>query len=150
MRPDHCPQGLLPQKTLSGKTTAYPLLRCREQQNIRVSDQQFYPSGNYHCRALSLPLAGGAVFQMDQAASQNQSLLWDNRKCRENSNLDSYLSLRSRGYNQKKPETGPESLHNSTDFERHPLRENAHFTSTCKYRLQRTSDTDQQPAEFIR
>ena len=149
MRPDHCPQRLLREKKLPGKTTAYSLLRCREQQNTRVSDQQLCPSGNNHRRPVSLPLAGGAVFQMDQAASQNQGVLWDNRECREDSDLDCYLRLRSCSDCQKNPETGPESLHNSTDSERHPIRENAHFTGTFKYRLQRTRGTYQQPAEFI-
>jgi len=73
--------------------------------------------------------------ELDQAASQNQGLLWHHRKRSQNSDMDCHLRLCSRRHREKDLESGPESLHNSTGFERDAIRENAHFTGTCKNNL---------------
>ncbi len=121
VRPDCYPQGLLCQERLPGKTPTHWILRFKEQQNACVFDQQFCPAGQNNCRSLSLPMASGAVFQMDQATSQDQGFLWHHRKRRKDSSLDRYLRLRPRSYRQKRPESRPKSLHNFTGFERHPF-----------------------------
>ena len=115
MRSDCHPQGSLCEKGLSGKTPPHSLLRFKEQENACVSYQQLRTAGYTDCRFVSLPLAGRTVFQMDQAASQNQSFLWHHRKCRQDPDLDRHLCLCSRGYREKNLESGTKPLHNSTD-----------------------------------
>ena len=80
--------------------------------------------------ALQMPLAGGAVLQMDQTAPAYQSLFWHIRERREDSSVDCNLGLCVGGDNQKGIESGFESLHNSTDSERDFIRESVYFTGT--------------------
>lgn len=67
---------LLCQEGLSGKTPAHSFLRCAAGKKAGFSDQQFQSARSHDHRALSAPLANRAVLQVDQAAPQNQSLLW--------------------------------------------------------------------------
>ena len=150
MRSDCHPQGSLCEKGLPGKTPTHPLLRFKEQQNACASDQQLRPSGHHDCRSLSLPMAGGVVFQVDQTTSQDQGLLWHHRKCRQDPDLDRHLGLCSRGYCEEDLESGPKSLHNSTGSERDPFRKRPHLSSTFKYQLHKPRGPVQQPSEFIR
>lgn len=137
-------------KRTTRKNSAHPLLRFKEQQNARASDQQFRPASRHDCRYLSLPLAGGVVFQMDQTTSQDQSLLWHHRECRQDPDMDRHLSLCSRGHREENLESGPKSLHNSTDSEPDPFRKKTHLSSTFKCQLRKPSWPSQQPIEFIR
>ena len=73
-------------------------------------------------------MARGIIFQMDQATPADRSILRYFVECREDSSLDSNIGLRTCVDHKEAVESGPESLHNSTDFERHTFRENAHFT----------------------
>ena len=150
MRSDCRPQGSLCEKGLPGKTPTHPLLRFKEQQNVCIPDQQLRPAGHHDCRSLSLPLAGGAVFQMDQAASQDQGLLWHHRECSQDPDLDRHLGLCSRGHREEDLEIGPKSLHNSTDFERDPFRKRTNLSSTFKCQLHKPGGQSQQPIESIR
>jgi hypothetical protein len=137
--------------TIPGETPPHPLLRFKEQENVCVSDQQLLPAGHHDCRSLSLPLAGEIVFQMDQAASQNQGLLWHYRECSQNSDLDRHLGLCARGYREENLESGPKSLHNSTDSEPDPFRKKSkiNLSSTFKYQLHNPGRQSQQPIESI-
>lgn len=101
-------------------------------------------------RTLSQSLAGGAVFQVDQAASPDQGILWHHRKRRQDPDMDRHLRLCSGGDREKDLESGPQSLHNSTGFERDSFRENAYFTSTYEYVLRKQGGSPQQPVKFIR
>jgi hypothetical protein len=145
-----CDQGVLCEKGLPGKTPTHPLLRFKEQQNSCVSDQQLSPAGHHDCQPLSLPMAGGVVFQVDQTAPQNQSFLWHHRECRQDSDLDRHLSLCSRGDREEDLESGPKSLHNSTDSECHPFRKRTNLSSTFKCQLHKSGRPTQQPIESIR
>jgi hypothetical protein len=97
----------------------------------------------------TLSLAGRAVFQMDQAASQDQGLLRHHRECSQNSDMDRHLGLCSRGHCEEDLESGPKSLHNSTDSEPDPFRENAYFPSTFKFQLHKPGGLSKQPIESI-
>jgi hypothetical protein len=134
----------------SGKTPTHPLLRFKEQQNVCVSDQQLCPAGHHDCRSLSLPLAGGVVFQVDQTTSQDQGFLWNHRKCRQDPDLDRHLGLCSRGYCEEDLEFGPKSLHNSTGSGCDPFRKGTHLSSTFKCQLHKPRGLSQQPVESIR
>ena len=97
-----------------------------------------------------MPLAGGTVFQVDQAASPNQAILRHVRERREDANLDCHLGLRAGRDHEEAVESQGESLHNFTDFECDRFRENAHFTSLGEQSLQNSRRRYSQPVEFIR
>jgi len=67
---------------------------------------------------------------MDQAAPAHQGVLRDELERGKDANLDRHLGLRPGGNRQKEAEPRREPLHNSTDFERHPVRKNPHFTGS--------------------
>ena len=134
---------------LPGEVTPRPLLRYRYKKASGIPDQQLYVTGSGDCPTLQMSLADRTVFQMDQATLENQGILWHYRKRSENSNLDCHLGLCARSHPEKAPQYRPQSLHNSTDFERYIVRENAHFTSSYKEQLQRYGGYCLQPVEFI-
>jgi len=84
--------------------------------------------GADHSQALQISLAGGAVFQMDQAAFAHQGILRRIGKRCQNPNLVGDLRLRPRCHRQKAVDNQGQSLRNPTDFEPHPFRESAHST----------------------
>ena len=81
-------------------------------------------------------MAGGTVFQMDQAAPVNQSFLWDFRQCRKNAGLDSRLRLSTRSNPEKTARSRPKPLHNSTVSKCVDIRENTPFKSVFARVLQ--------------
>jgi hypothetical protein len=99
-----------------------------------VSDQQLYASGADHSRHLQATLAGGAILQMDQAASANQGLLRNQRECCEDPNLDCGVDLCAGGDRAQTTGPGSQSLPDSTDSQCYSFRENAHFTGTSGVR----------------
>jgi hypothetical protein len=117
-------------KRLSRETAPRPLLRPPNPQGSGVPDQQLYLTGFDHRSTLSLPLAGGAVLQVDQATPTDQSLLWHQRQCRHNTNLDRRLGLRLGGHRQKTIESRSQLVLGSTNLERDYLAENSNLTST--------------------
>ena len=119
MRSNDCRDKLLREKRLSRKTKAYPLLRRREKQTPGIPNQQFFFACPDRCRTISKTLAGRIVLQMDQTTFADQGFLWNFRKCSKNPNMDCYLYLCSCSHNQKTFKSGPESLHNFTDFKCH-------------------------------
>src|SRR3990172_1164418 len=130
VRPDHYGLGLLYVDRLPREAQAHPLLRRRYQEAVCLFDEQLRATGNRDREALQMSLAGGAVLQMDQAAPADQSVLWHQRERAEDSNMDRHLCVCSRSHCQEKIKAGSEPLHNSTDFECDPVRENAHFAGS--------------------
>src|SRR4249919_319441 len=98
--------------------------RSTNRQAASVPHQQFRPRRAHHRKALQIPLAGGTVLQMDQAAPAHQSVLRHQRECRQIANLDRRLGLRPGRHREKAPRAAGDPLRNSTDFESHPVREN--------------------------
>jgi hypothetical protein len=114
----------------------YPEKLRRIRQDAGFFDQQFRSAGFDDSSTVSQPMAGRAVFQMDQAESQDQNLLRHIRKRRQNSNLDSDLGICPRCHHEKTAPPSRESLHNFTDFERHGFRKNVNFSVNYGTRLQ--------------
>src|SRR5207302_1817999 len=114
---------------VSRSAAAPHLLRCRERKAAQVPHQQFCAACTDDRANLQMPLAGGVVLQVDQAAPANQSVLRYQRECREDSNLDRRLRICARGHRPEASRPGGEPLPNSTDFESYAFRKNAHFTS---------------------
>src|SRR6201984_2175499 len=101
-----------------------------------VPHQPVRVAGRDHLRALQKPLASRTVLQVDQAASADQAVLRDIRKCREDPNLDPRLGLRPRRHRQEGASPGRLALHIATDSLGHPVREKADASSTCPRRFQ--------------
>src|SRR5688572_7424047 len=77
--------------------------RCPIRQIGGAAHQQFRAARTHDRRTLPLPLAGGTVLQMDQAASSDQSFLRYLGERRQDADLDRGIRLRARGHNQKAP-----------------------------------------------
>jgi hypothetical protein len=82
---------------LSRRAASDPL-QNRGRQDAGVSDQQLHAARAHHHRAVSLPLAGRTVLQMDQATSADQVLLRHLRKRGQDPSLDRSRCLRTRGH----------------------------------------------------
>jgi hypothetical protein len=117
---------------------------------IQVSHQQLHASGTYYRPNLQVPLAGGIVLQVDQAAPADQGLLRHQRKCGEDPDLDCGLGLRAGGHCSQAPGAGGKPLPNSTDFERDAFRKNARFTGTSSVGLRGQLRRVRQPVDSIR
>lgn len=150
VRSDRCPHGIRREEKIPGKDSPDQILRCKERPYPRFPDQQLHPARPDHRRSLPESLASGTVLQVDQATPPDQDLLWHHRERRDDPDLDRHLRLCPGRHRSQDPENRSESLHNSTDFECHPLRENPHLSGTFKYRLHPRRHRYQQPAEFVR
>jgi len=93
----------------------------------RFPHQQLRTACAGHRAVVQSALASRVVLQVDQAAPAHQGFLRNLRERRQNPNLDSRLRLRARGHREEAARARPEPLHHPTDFERRPIRENAHF-----------------------
>ena len=121
---------------LTGKNAACPLPRSRDQKMLFFSDQQFYSAAADYSPTFQSTVAGGIVFQMDQAAPADQVLLRDVAKCGQDSGLDRHFRLCPCRNTQKKAGPRTKSLHNFTGFERHYFGKNSHFIGIPGYGLQ--------------
>ena len=75
---------------------------------------------------------------MDQAAPPHQGVLWNQRKRREDANLDRRVGLCAGRDPQEVPGVRTQSPPNSTGSQRDPVRENPHSTGLPTRRLQRS------------
>ncbi|OQC53476.1 MAG: hypothetical protein BWX54_02404 [Verrucomicrobia bacterium ADurb.Bin018] len=129
-RPDGYPDGLLCPARLSRAAAPHRLSRPADRQGTGVSHQQLHRTGSDHRATLPLPVAYRTVFQMDQAAFADQSVLWHLGQRRAHSNLDCDQRLSARRHPQEATAAPGQPLHHSTDFQHHSFRENAHFTGS--------------------
>lgn len=115
---------------LPSVATTDQIPRQQHRQDLQLPDQQLHCPCTDSSRSVSLPVAGRALLQVDQTAPENQSFLRNLRECSEESDLDCHLGLRARSHHQKAAQARNRALHNSTDFEPYPFRENP-FGSTA-------------------
>lgn len=120
-------QSRAPQR-LSREVAPHSLRRCAKAKTTRVSNQQLQPATTDYRPAVSQPLAGRVVLQMDQTTPTHKEVLRHLPKRFEDANLDCDLGLRARGDSQKRTATGGQSLQNATDLQCLHFRENPHFT----------------------
>ena len=99
----------------------HSLQGSQDRQDAGLSDQQLRLAGAHHHRALSLPLAGRTVLQMDQAASADQSLLRHLGERGQDANLDRGLGLRPGRHREKTAQTSRQPLSNPTNPESDPV-----------------------------
>lgn len=117
--------------------TAHPPEGRPNRKNAGVPHQPVRIASGDHLRALQKSLASRTVLQMDQAASTDQTVLRDIRKCREDPNLDRRLGLRPRRHRQEAPQSRRFALHIAPDSLGHTLRENPYGSSAYRRRCQR-------------
>jgi len=86
---------------------------------------------------------------MDKAASADKSFLRHIRECGQNTDMDCHRRLCAGGDHQEAFETGAESLHNFTNYQRDTVRENTAFTSAYRCWNDRRKYNRLQPTEFI-
>ena len=94
---------------------------------VRLLDQQLSGFTSNHRRSLQASMADRIVLQMDQAAPQNQEVLWQLAQQCEDPSLDRSLSLCAGRDHQEAARNPARYLHNFTGAEPLTFRENAHF-----------------------
>ncbi len=107
-------------------------LRCKNQQAVRVSDQQLQLTCVNNHRTLSVSLAGGAVLQMDKTTPTHQDFFWHHRERCQDTGLDSCLSLCTCSHHKKTTRYQGQSLLNSTDFKSDYFRNNTNKSVTYR------------------
>jgi hypothetical protein len=104
------------------------LSRSRDRQEPVVPDQPACVAGADHLRPLPVPMAGGVVLQVDQAAPAHQAFLRTSENAVRTANLDRHQRLRAGSDHQASSES---VLAYATDLVADALREIAAETSCC-------------------
>src|SRR5271169_5393164 len=150
LRPDHCSQRLLCRQALPRLPASHPLSRSRDRQEPGVPDQPVCVAGADHLRPVPVPMAGGAVLQVDQAAPAHQTLLRHFRERCADANLDRHQRLRADGDHQEETSSERVPAYAATDLVADALRETAAETSGCGRRANRNQPRILQATESIR
>ena len=101
------------------------------------------------CLTVSLPMAGRAFLQMDQAKPAHQKILRYFEKRRQNSDMGCRFSLCAGCHTKETPQYPSKSLHNFTNSERFSFRKNAVITTTYRNNLAAGNVGLGKPVEFI-
>jgi len=149
VRPNNYAYRVLFAQRLSRQASPRQILRLRNRENLSLSDQQFHLASIDHCTTVSLPLAGGALLQMDKAKPAHQELLRHFGERRENSNLDCRISLCAGHHTQEAAQHTSESLHNFTNSQRLGFRKNTVITTTYGNNHADGNVGFRKPVEFI-
>ena len=99
---------------------------------------------------LSLPLAGGAVLQVDQAALAHQGILWNVGERGQDSDMDCGDGVCTGGGAEEASGAFGRALHNFAGIEPDAVRENAYFQAVFRHRLQFIESRKLQPVDFVR
>ena len=132
LRSNNCANRPQKQKRVSRETPARQVQGPQHIENSCFSNKQFRVTFVNHCETIQKSLAGRTVFQMDQAASQNQKILRHICERSKNSDMDCRLSLCARGDYEKEITPPRKPLHNSTDFKCDYIRKR--FDLSANYR----------------
>ena len=101
------------------------LRRYRTEQTVFLSDQQFSTFTSDNCSAVQESLADRTVFQMDQATSPDQSVLWHHTQCGEDPGVDGHHCICAGSHREKGTGSTGQQVRNSPGFERNAFRENS-------------------------
>src|SRR3990172_7727271 len=121
-RSDHPAERILFRARIPRTPPPHSVLRHQAPQISHLSDQSIYLTRVDDCPPLPVSLASGIVFQMEQTTSSHQSVLWDNRKCRQTPNLDCHIGLCPRGDSQETLETRTQFVHDHASVKCHSIR----------------------------
>ncbi len=101
LRPNGCAYWVLLAKRFRYTVAAYSFQGSADRKASDLSDEQLCVARAHHHRSVSVPMAGGVVFQMDQAASSHQTVLRYFRERGENADLDRRVGVCIGSYRQK-------------------------------------------------
>ena len=126
--------GFYAAQALPRPTATHPLSRSRDRQEFGVPDQPVCLASTDHLRPVPVPMAGGTVLQVDQAAPAHQALLRHLRERCADANLDRHQRLGPGGDHQEATSIGRVPACAATDIVIDALREIATETSCCPHR----------------
>lgn len=121
-------------KRLPRCSAPHQLLRRRVGEPVGLPHQSLPSSTLDYRAAVPMPLAGGVVFQVDQAAPAHQGVLRHLRERGEDPDLDRHQHLRARGHRQEATGRRPQSGRNPANPQHLPFRESRYFTTTYEVR----------------
>ncbi len=136
MRPNNHSNRLLYKQALPRHATSGEIQRSQNRQNTCISHQQFHFTSINGSSVISQPMAGRAIFQVDQATLEDKKILWHFRECRKDSGLDRSLWLYHCGDNEEASQPPRKSLHNFTNFKLIPIRKDQTLSASYRKRLQ--------------
>lgn len=149
VRPNNYAYRVLFSQRLSGQAAARQILRRRNRENTGIPNKQFLAASLDHSTAISLPMAGGDLLQMDQTKPTHQKFLWHFGERSENSNMDRSFSLCAGSHTKETAQYTGESLHNFTNSERLDFRKNTVITATYRNSHATGNIGSRKPVEFI-
>ena len=114
-------------QALSAAAAAYQVLRCRNGKDVQFLDESLRGLGAHGCTALSSPVAGRTLLQVDQAALAHQVVLWHVGERGQDSDMDCGDGVRAGGGAEEVTGDLGRPLHNFAGFEPDAVRENAYF-----------------------
>ena len=123
-------------QALSAAAASNQVLRCGHGQDVQLLDQSPRRRGAHGCTALSLPMAGRALFQVDQAASSYQVILRYVGERGQDADMDCGDGVCAGCGAQEAVGPLGRALHNFAGFEFDPVRQNAYFQAVFRHRLQ--------------
>ena len=129
--------GFYRRQALPRPPASHPLSRSRNRQEPGIPDQPVRVAGADHLRPVPVPMAGGTVLQVDQAAPAHQTLLRQFRERCADANLDRHQRLRAGGDHQEETSSERFAAYAATDLVADALRETAAKTSRCGRRANR-------------
>ena len=129
-RSNDSPQSIQKPEVLPGPSSIYYFLRYRHQQEICVSDKQFFSECVDNLFTLQMSMEDRVVLQMDQTAPANQSILWHFRERCQNANLDCCQHLLDCRYNEKRAEFATEFIRNPANSQHYDFPERPYYAST--------------------
>ena len=110
----------------------YPEALRRIEETIGLPEQPIPSSFFDHRPVVSMPLAGGVVLQVDQAAPAHQGLFRYLRERVKDPDLDRHQHVRARGHREEAAASRPQSLRNPANSHRFTIRESRYFTGTYR------------------
>ena len=135
-RPDHYPSRSRNIPGISGSSSAHQLFRFRKPQPSRFSHKQFFSSAADDRSALQISMAGGTIFQMDQAELAHQVLFRYITECGENPNLDCHKRLRACGHREKRTQARTKPQRNFANPQHYIIRKKPHLSGVFRIPLQ--------------
>ena len=87
------PTGFYSKKDYPEKLRRIKYFDAEKGRSFHFPYKSIYASGVNDHRVVSIPVASGNIFQMDQTTFENQKVLWHIRKCCQNSNMDCHLNV---------------------------------------------------------
>jgi hypothetical protein len=111
-------------------SSTHHFLQCGHKQEVCVLNKQLYSGRIDNRSALQMPLEDRTLLQMDQTTPANQSVLWNIRQRRQNTNLDRRQHLLNRSHYEKRAGFEAEFIRNPAKSQHYSFSERPYYAST--------------------